>query len=81
MAATVLNSAKAVEMSVYIVRAFVRMSETIATDKAISEKLTGIERKLSQHDEDIRAVVQVIRQLMAPEPLAKKRRIGFRKDD
>ena len=55
MAASVLNSARAVEVSVYVVRAFVKLRETAAASKAISQKLAQIERRLAKHDHDIHA--------------------------
>ena len=80
MAATVLNAARAVEMSVYVVRAFVRMRELISHNKEIAKQLAALERRVDSQDETIVEIVQSIRQLMAtpprpPEP--KRRAIGF----
>ncbi len=75
-AANVLNSARAVEMSVHVVRAFVRLRELIATNKELAAKLDQLEKKLSTHDQAITGIMQAIRQLMAP-PEPKKRPIGF----
>ena len=76
MLASVLNSERAIEASIYVVRAFVRLRELMITHKAVAQKLSELERKVIGHDQDIRAVVDAIRQLMAtPEP--RKRRIGF----
>jgi len=77
MAASVLNSPRAIEVSVFIVRAFVRLRRTIAEHKELARKITQLERRLIDHDEQILSLVQAIRQLMSPEPLPKKRRIGF----
>lgn len=76
MLASVLNSERAIEASVYVVRAFVRLRELLTTHKAVALKLAELERKVIGHDQDIRAVVEAIRQLMTV-PEAKKRRIGF----
>jgi len=76
MAATVLNSKRAIEMSVFVVRAFVRMREALAMNQQIVTKLGEIERRLETHDTDIQELVDAIRELMAPLP-ANKRRIGF----
>ena len=76
MAATVLNSQRAVEMSLYVVRAFVRMREVLATHKELARKLAALERRIDSQDETIVEIVQAIRQLMAP-PEPKKRPIGF----
>ncbi len=77
MAASVLNSPKAVEISVYIVRAFVKLREMVAGRKELQRKISEIERQLSRHDSDIVQVVTLIKKLLAPEPPPKKRRIGF----
>lgn len=76
MAATVLNSPKAIEMSVFVVRAFVRLRETLSTHKELAAKLETLERKVGSHDQAIAGLIDAIRQLMAP-PEAKKRSIGF----
>jgi phage regulator Rha-like protein len=76
MAATVLNSKRAVQMSIYVVRAFVRMRETLAANHQITVKLAELERRLGNHDVRIQDIVQAIRQLMAP-PASNRRRIGF----
>ena len=80
MAATVLNSPRAVEMSVYIVRAFVKLRELLASNSQLSQRLdeleARIEKKLATHDEAIAALLSAIRQLMSPAP-PKRRPIGF----
>jgi hypothetical protein len=76
MAATVLNSPRAIEVSVYVVRAFVRLREMIAANKELAEKLEELERRLDTHDQAISEILHAIRQLMAP-PETKKRPIGF----
>jgi hypothetical protein len=88
MAATILNTPLAVEVSVYVVRAFVRLRAVISANKEIARKLEQLERKmeshdhkLTTHDEAIAAVLSAIRELMAPPEPPKKRRIGFIQDD
>ena len=76
-AANVLNSPRAVEMGVYVVRAFVQLRELLATNKELAAKLNELERKLSTHDQAIAGLINTIRQLMAPPPEPKKRPIGF----
>ncbi|MBI3000271.1 MAG: ORF6N domain-containing protein [Deltaproteobacteria bacterium] len=76
MAANVLNSPRAVQMSVFVVRAFVRLRQMIATHKDIVAKLVELERKVASHDTHIRSLFDAIRQLMTP-PAPKKRKIGF----
>src|ERR1051325_1785084 len=76
MAATVLNSKRAIEMSIFVVRAFVRMREALAANHQIESKLSEIEQRLEGHDAEIQELVDAIRALMAPLP-ANNRRIGF----
>jgi phage regulator Rha-like protein len=81
MAAAVLNTPRAVEMSLYVVRAFVRLREMLASNKALSRKLDELERKLATHDQAIVGILNAIRELMrAPEP-PPKRRMGFIQSD
>jgi len=76
MAATVLNSRRAIEMSIFVVRAFVRMRMALATNQQIASKFAELEARLECHDADIEDLMSAIRELMNP-PLAKRRRIGF----
>src|SRR6185437_2098707 len=79
MAATVLSSRRAVEMSVYVVRAFVRLRELLASNTALTRKLDELERKYQHHDDAIKAILSAIRELMNP-PAPKRRPIGFTAD-
>lgn len=79
MAATVLNSRRAVEMSVYVVRAFVQLRELLASNAELARKLDDLERKLKGHDEAISAILSAIRGLMNL-PAPKRRGIGFTAD-
>ena len=81
MAATVLSSPQAVAMSVYVVRAFVRMREQLATNAAILRRLAEIDRTLLQHDASLRDVYRKLLPLLQPSPEPPKRRIGFTPDD
>ncbi|HMK23860.1 MAG TPA: ORF6N domain-containing protein [Terriglobales bacterium] len=76
MAATVLNSERAVEMSVFVVRAFVRLREMLASNQQLAQKIDELERRLETHDASIQEILEAIRELMAPPP-ASGRRIGF----
>jgi phage regulator Rha-like protein len=76
MAAAVLNSARAIEMSVFVIRAFVRMREALAANQQIAAKLTELESRLENHDADIQELVEAIRSLMSP-PARNRKRIGF----
>ena len=66
MAASLLNSPQAVEVSVFVVRAFVKLRQLVQTHKEFAGKLDQLERKVSGHDDAIRQLVAAIRQLMAP---------------
>ena len=75
MAANVLNSPLAVEVGVYVVRAFVKLREFIAGHKDLARKLDALEQR---YDAQFKVVFDAIRQLMAPPPEPKTRRkIGF----
>ncbi len=76
MAATVLKSERAVEMSVFVVRAFVRLREMLATNRQVAIKITERERRLETHDATIQELIDAIRQLMAPSRV-RRRKIGF----
>jgi hypothetical protein len=83
MAATVLNSARAVEMSIYVVRAFVQLRELLSSNKELAKRLdqleARVEKKLATHDEAIAAMLSAIRELMHP-TATKRRGIGFTAD-
>ncbi len=76
MAATVLSSERAIEMSVFVVLAFVRMRRAIAGNRHILTKLAELEHRLESHDADIQDLMNAIRELMTPEE-PNRRRIGF----
>lgn len=78
MAATILRSPRAVAMSIYVVRAFVRMREELLTNAVILKRLAQMDRTLLEHDVTLREVVERLIPLLDPptEP-APKRRIGF----
>jgi len=77
MAASVINSPIAIEMSVFVVRAFVKLRQTIAQHKELARKIAQLERGLSEHDSQIQSLFQAIKQLLNPKLPPKKRRIGF----
>ena len=76
MAASVLNSPRAVEVSVFVVRAFVKLRQLVLAHKELAGKLDQLERKVGSHDEAIKQLVAAIRQLMAP-PDPPKREMGY----
>jgi len=79
MAASVLNSSRAVEMSIYGFRAFLRLRETFATHKELAAKLAELEQRLETHDHKIVEIIKAIHVLAMP-PEKPARQIGFRPD-
>ena len=79
MLASVLNSERAVEMSVFVVRSFIRMREMLVGNRQLSAKVQELENKIGEHDEALAHIVQAIRQLIdGPAAAAKREReIGF----
>jgi hypothetical protein len=81
MAASVLNSPRAVDMSVFVVRAFVRMREVVSEYTELARRVSALESHLTHHDENIKAIVLAIKKLMSPEEPPKMRQIGFKADE
>ncbi len=87
MAANILNSERAVQMSIFVVRAFIKMRQTLAASKALTDKLNELEKKLTGrldvHEKVIAYVLGELKKLMEPPPLprSKRRQIGFRKGE
>ncbi len=80
MAASVLNTARAVQISVYVVRAFVALRTSIVSHKELARRLDQLERKVGTHDRAIAEILGAVRQLAAPPQPPKRRRIGFVQD-
>jgi len=81
MAANILRSERAIRMSVFVVRAFIRLREEIATNTAVFARLAEIDRKLLQHDVALLDLYQKLEPLLQPPPDPPQRRIGFHRDD
>jgi hypothetical protein len=77
MLAGVLNSQRAIETSIFVVRAFIRMREILSMHKEFARKLSELERRITGHDEDIKVLIGAIKQLIQPSVKPKKQ-IGFR---
>jgi alanine-alpha-ketoisovalerate/valine-pyruvate aminotransferase len=80
MVASLLNTDQAVKVSVYVVRAFVKLREMLSTHKQLAVKLAELERKLQKHDGQIMALIEAIRELMEPPPEPKRKLIGFQSE-
>ncbi len=75
MLSSVLNSERAVKVNIAIMRAFVRLRQALDTNRELAKKFSELERRVGKHDEEIAAILEAIRQLMAPEK--PRREIGF----
>ena len=76
MLSSVLNSERAVEVNIVIMRTFVHLRKMIASHDELAQKLAELERHLKDYDDQIQAIFEAIQQLVAP-PETKKRKIGF----
>jgi len=76
MLATILNSPKAIEASIQVVRAFVRLRTILLEHKDLAQKIEKLEQKFGEHDKKFDAVFAALRQLLAP-AAQNKRQIGF----
>lgn len=76
MLSSVLNSDRAIKINVAIMRAFVKLRETLETNRELARKFSELESCVGKHDEEIDAILEAIRQLMAP-PDRPRREIGF----
>jgi hypothetical protein len=77
MAASVLNTQQAIDTSLFIVRAFIKMRTMLDERKELQLKISRIESRLSKQDGDIIQLMNLVKKLIAPDPPPKKRRIGF----
>ena len=80
MAAAVLNSPRAIEVSVYVVRAFVQLRDAHSANAQIARRLDQLQRKVGAHDHAILEILQALRHLTQPAEAPKRRRIGFVQD-
>lgn len=80
MASNVLNSARAIEMGVFVVRAFVNLRRTIENHSELGRKLSQLEEHLLEHDKRFVSIVQAIRSLVGSKEIPKKLRIGFERE-
>lgn len=77
MAANVLRSPKAVQMSVYVVRAFVAQREALATNHAVLRRLAEIDKTLLEHDAALRSLWAQLKPLLIPAPEPSRKEMGF----
>jgi phage regulator Rha-like protein len=77
MLSSVLNSERAVQVNIQIIRTFSRLKEIILARKDLSHKLSELEKRVGSHDEHIQSLFDVIKQIMNP-PQEEKKKIGFK---
>jgi len=76
MLSSVLNSERAVRVNIAIMRAFVKLRKTLETNQELARNFSELEKRVGKHDDEISAIIDAIRQLMAP-PEKPRREIGF----
>jgi hypothetical protein len=76
MLSSVLNSERAIKVNIAIMRAFVKLRQVLDTNRELAQKFSELEQRVGKHDEEIGAILEAIRQLMAP-PEEPRREIGF----
>ena len=76
MLSGVLNSKRAIKVNIAIMRAFVRLRQVIDTNRELAQRFSELEQRVGNHDEEIAAILEAIRQLMTP-PEKPRREIGF----
>ena len=81
MAGNVLNSSRAIEVSMFIVRAFIQMRDLLATHKNIAKQLSALDKRVTGQDKTIAQIIATIHRLLEPPPAPKKRPIGFHTSD
>jgi hypothetical protein len=80
MLSGVLNSGRAIQVNIAIMRTFVKLREMLSSNKELAHKLTLLENRIEKHDGEIKAIFNAIRQLMVPPETKSKKPIGFRRE-
>ncbi len=76
MAASVLNTPRAVQMSIFVVRAFLRLRQWVTGQAELAARLAELERRVGEHDHELKTIIQTIRGMLEP-PAPPRKRIGF----
>ena len=77
MLSSVLNSPRAVQANILIMRAFIKLREMVATNELVRQKIEELERKYQKHDKQFKAVFDALKELLEPAKVSKKKPIGF----
>jgi hypothetical protein len=80
MLSGVLNSGRAIQVNIAIMRTFVKLREMLSSNKELAHKLTLLENRIEKHDGEIKAIFNAIRQLMVPAEPQSKKPIGFKRE-
>jgi len=78
MLSSILDSERAIQVNIAIMRAFVKLKQILSMNKELAHKLAELEHKIEKHDGDIQAIFEAIRRLMAPPSVKAKPQIGFK---
>ena len=78
MLSSVLNSERAIQVNILIMRAFTKLREILLTHKDLAIKIDALEKKYAEHDQTIKEIFEAIRELLKPPPVKEKKIIGFR---
>ena len=78
MLSSVLNSKRAIQVNIIIMRAFVKLRQILSTHKELAHKLSELEKKIEKHDVEIKSIFEAIRQLMTPPPAKGRVITGFK---
>ena len=81
MLACILNSEKAIQANIQIVRVFTAIREMALHNKDMLLKIEQIEQKIGMHDKEIALIFTTLKKMLEPKPIPKRNRIGFRKDE
>jgi hypothetical protein len=77
MLSSVLNSERAIQVNILIMRAFTKLRDILLTHKELAVKIETLEKKYDEHDQTIKAIFEAIKQLLEPSPVKEKKIIGF----
>jgi phage regulator Rha-like protein len=78
MLSSVLNSERAIQVNILIMRAFTKLREILLTHEELAVKIDALEKKYAEHDETIKDIFEAIKQILEPPPAKKKQIIGFK---
>src|SRR3989338_2582382 len=81
MLSSVLNSERAIQVNILIMRAFVKLRQILLTHKELAAKIEALEKKYAEHDQTIKEIFEAIKQLLEPPPVKEKKILGFKAYD